>query len=66
MPRQDFPNSSALSSATYDDERSELTITFRNGRSYTYRQVPANVWDGLQTADSPGNFWRSNIMDQYS
>jgi len=66
MPSQSFPGSSALSSATYDDERQELTVTFKSGRAYTYRQVPPDVWDGLQNADSPGSFWRSNIMDQFS
>jgi hypothetical protein len=66
MPRQSFPGSSALSSADYDEERQELTITFTSGRSYTYRQVPSDIWDGLQTADSPGRFWNSQIKDQFS
>ncbi len=66
MQRQSFPQSTALASATYDDASGELTVTFRTGRGYTYRQVPADVWEQLQTADSPGTFWRNSIKDAYS
>lgn len=66
MPQQSFPGSSALSSATYDEERKELTVTFKSGRAYTYRNVPSETYEQLTTADSPGSFWRSEIKDQYS
>lgn len=66
MPRQPFPNSQALASADYDAERRELSITFRSGRTYTYREVPEDVYEGLVEADSPGAYWRASIKDQFS
>ncbi len=64
--RQSFPGSSALSSAAYDPDTQSLTISFRNGStSYTYPSVPPDVWEQLQSADSPGRFWRDSIKDQF-
>lgn len=66
MQRQSFPGSSALTSAAYDEATQELTVTFKGGRSYTYNRVPPDVWEQLQSADSPGTFWRQSIKDQFS
>jgi hypothetical protein len=66
MPRQTFPGSSALAGADYDPERKSLSITFKGGRSYTYNDVPPDVYEQLCSADSPGTFWRSEIKDAYS
>lgn len=66
MPRQSFPGSKAISSATYDEQRQELTITFKSGRSYTYNSVPPDTYEQLSTADSPGRFWQQSIKDQFS
>lgn len=57
--------SSALISATYDDENEELSITFRNGSTYDYHDVPKEVFDGLASASSPGGYWHSEIKDVY-
>jgi hypothetical protein len=57
--------SSALRSATYDAEERILEITFRNGRSYTYRDVPPDVVFGLASAQSQGDFYNANIKGQY-
>lgn len=65
MQRQSFPGSSALSSASYDEAKQELTVTFKGARSYTYPQVPPDVWEQLQSSDSPGTFWRQSIRDAY-
>lgn len=65
LQRQSFPGSTALSGATYDPDTRVLTITFKSGQSYTHLDVPADIWEQLQTADSPGRFWRNSIKDQY-
>lgn len=58
--------SSAILSATYDDEAEELSITFSNGSTYDYHDVPREVFDGLATAGSAGQYWHANIKDIYS
>lgn len=64
--RQSFPGSTAISAAAYDPETRELVISFKGGASqYTYPNVPADVYDQLCTADSPGRYWRESIKDQY-
>ncbi len=66
MQRQSFPGSSALQSATYDSDTQSLTVTFKGGgQSYTYPNVPPDVWEQLQSSDSPGRFWRESIKDNY-
>ncbi len=64
--RQSFPASTALSSAQYDPDTQSLTVTFKGGgSSYTYPNVPPEVYEQLLTADSPGRFWRDSIKDVY-
>lgn len=58
--------SSAILSATYDDENEELSLTFSNGGTYDYHDVPKEVFDGLTAASSAGKFWHANIKDIYS
>lgn len=57
--------SSALASAEYDGEEETLTIIFRNGREYTYEQVPQDIYDRLLQDPSPGRFYLTYIKDQY-
>lgn len=54
-----FPNSSMLSSASYDTETKELTITFHNGRSYTYEDFDKLSWELLTAAKSAGAYFNS-------
>lgn len=50
----------------YDEATQQLTITFKNGRPYSYGSVPPDIWEQLQSSDSPGTFWRQSIKDQFS
>jgi hypothetical protein len=54
-----FENSSMLSSAEYNDETEELTVTFINGKSYTYIDVPRRTYDELISANSPGKYFNN-------
>jgi hypothetical protein len=58
-------SSTALAGATYDTEMEELTITFVSGGSYTYNDVPEDIFEGLKNAGSPGRYWHAFIKDQY-
>lgn len=52
-----FENSSMLSSCEYNDETEELTVTFTNGKSYTYIDVPRRTYDELISANSAGKYF---------
>ena len=54
-------NSSVLSSASYDDETKTLELTFSSGRSYTYSQVPPEVFENLASAPSAGKYFNDFI-----
>ena len=59
-------NSSFLSSATYDDDTQALTLNFTKSGSYTFQGVPPDVYEGLTTAQSPGQFYHTNIKGIYT
>jgi len=61
--QQQALNSSVLSSASYDDELKELTLEFTSGRSYTYSQVPPEVFEYLISAPSAGQYFNNSIKD---
>lgn len=54
-----FEKSSMLRDCSYDDNTSELTVTFHNGRSYTYEDVGELTYDGLIEAESPGKYFNA-------
>ena len=49
----------------YDAGRSELTIIFQTGRQYIYRDVPPGIYEGMQQAESLGEYFNANIKDHY-
>jgi KTSC domain len=57
--------SSAFVRGTYQRGTGQMDLTFQNGRTYSYYEVPFEVWDGLTNADSPGSYFHANIKDQY-
>ena len=59
-------NSSNLAAYDYDPDSRMLTIRFVSGRTYAYRDVPADIADGLSTANSPGQFFNSNIKNTFA
>jgi hypothetical protein len=54
-----FTNSSMLHACSYDTEEKELTVTFMNGRDYTYKDVEKNIYEELIGAASPGKYFSS-------
>jgi hypothetical protein len=57
--------STVIEQFTYDAERRELVIRFRNGRAYTYHDVPAKVAAAMRAAFAKGEFFNAEIRDCY-
>lgn len=61
--RQDFIQSSMLSTAEYDTETHELTVTFTGGKQYHYVDVPKDIYMELVSAPSAGRYFNSIKKD---
>ena len=57
--------STAIRSLFYDSAKSELWVTFVSGRRYVYTDVPAEVFEAFNTAESRGTFFNHEIRDRY-
>ena len=59
-----YVQSSAIEKLAYDRESHALRATFReSGRTYLYRDVPEELYDGLLFADSLGAYFNDHIRD---
>lgn len=58
--------SSNLSAMRYDEQTHLLQIRFQSGKTYDYKDVPADVADGLKQADSAGKYFNSSIKGVYA
>lgn len=57
--------SSAIREIDYDPERQRLMLTFVNGKSYIYDDVPPDVFEAFEAAPSKGAFFNHTIRDRY-
>jgi len=57
--------STAIANIKYDDRRNRLTVTFVTGRIYEYVDVPSEVAESFQSANSKGTFFNIYIRDRY-
>jgi KTSC domain len=60
-----FTGSSSIAAAVWTSE-GELSITFKNGRSYVYENVPEHVFDAFTQAPSAGQYFNQQIKDSFS
>jgi hypothetical protein len=58
-------NSSNLITVGYDDAVGTLEVEFQSGKVYQYMNVPAQIYQGLMTASSKGEFFHDHILKQY-
>lgn len=58
-------SSSNLAAVGYDPETQTLAVEFRSGGTYEYYDVPQQVFDGLLSAASHGQYFQSNIRGSY-
>lgn len=57
--------SSNLESVTYDDSTDTMSVTFQDGKTYDYMNVPASVVRQFQQAASFGEFFHRQIRSRY-
>jgi KTSC domain len=57
---QDTPNSSAVTSYTYDSDTLDLEVKFKSGASYRFLNVSWDDFDKLKSSPSVGGFIAAN------
>lgn len=57
--------SSQLSYIGYDEDTKELFITFKNGSTYRYENVPMHVFHELKHTKSVGTYFSDSIKNIY-
>jgi hypothetical protein len=57
--------SSNVAEVGYDEESATLQVTFNNGSSYQYFDVPEQLFEGLLHADSVGEYLAAQIKGSY-
>lgn len=67
MPREmkAFRYSTNVMGAGYDEGARELTVDFKGGARYLYRDVPKVVADELMKSNSPGRYIRQNLAGSF-
>lgn len=55
------PDSSQIHSIGYDKERQTFEIVYKNMAKYHYYDVPEELWQQAQTAESIGKFCTAHI-----
>lgn len=63
LPDMTPVKSSNLDAVGY--RNSTLFLRFKSGALYTYDDVPEEVYKAALAAESPGNWFRSNVMGRY-
>ena len=54
-----FEKSAMLQSCSYDTEEKEMSVTFQNGRTYTYVDVDKSMYEELIGSSSAGKYFNS-------
>lgn len=62
----DCSKSSHISTFVYDDETKILKVEYSNGEAYNYFDVPADVVDELEKAESKGKALHQFIYSFYT
>jgi len=57
--------SAAIQAYDYDEAKHVLRLEFADGSVYDYRDVPPEVFNGLKTAPSLGQFFNTSIRDRF-
>jgi hypothetical protein len=57
--------SAHLDSAEYHAAERRLHVTFKSGLTYAYTNVPADVWESFQKAESKGQYLHEHIKPKF-
>lgn len=52
--------------AGYDYNTRVLTVVFRDGTWWDYRNVPSELWEAFKAADSKGKFLKASGLDSWN
>ena len=63
--RLDPVESSMVAAVGYDRDLQALVVLYNSGRAYQYLQVPPEVFQGLQEAQSKGRYLLDHVIDHY-
>lgn len=58
--------SSAIRAVGYDRSIRRMRITFEQGHTYDFCEVPHDVYEALMAAPSKGTYYNKYIKDRYS
>ncbi len=61
----DTPESSNVARFAYDEAGRVLKVEFKNGSVYDYFDVPDNVFNGMRSASSKGQYLAQQIKGNY-
>lgn len=64
MQRVEF-QSKTLKTAVYQPHGAWLELEFQSGTRYRYLHVPAEIYQGLLTAESKGQYFNEHIRDRF-
>jgi KTSC domain len=59
------PESSNIAGFDYIKERQILIVEFKDGARYNYFDVPEQVFEGMQSASSKGQYLAQNVKGVY-
>jgi hypothetical protein len=58
-------DSSAVSSAAYDEPKQHLYLRFHSGEIYRYFDFPSYRWNEFLAVESKGRFFAEHIRDNF-
>lgn len=58
--------STNIDAVRYDTSQEQLFVRFKNGKTYSYDNVPPDEAEALYHASSPGAYLRENIIGTYN
>lgn len=61
----DSVSSTSIDKLGYEEQRAQLQITFKSGRTYVYEDVPVDTYEELLSAESQGAYFNRHIRDAY-
>jgi hypothetical protein len=57
--------SSVIKAWHYDAATRDLVIVFQSARRYVYKNVPAEIRDGMRLAFSKGDYFNSHVRGRF-
>ena len=58
--------SGVIRSFAYREMQRQLDVTFQSGKRYLYEDVPPEIYQGMKSAFSKGEFFNEHIRDRYT